>query len=64
MAITWRELDAFSLSNKTMNTILLRGGESYAQKWDYVRANPVRAGLVSEAESWPYAGEIVVIDRF
>ena len=29
---------------------LLRNSESYAQKWDYVRENPVRAGLVDRAE--------------
>ncbi len=42
---------------------VLRTNESYAQKWDYVYANPVRAGLVSCAEDWPYQGEIVAIDR-
>jgi putative transposase len=34
----------------------LRGEESYTEKWDYVRANPVRAGLVKEPEDWPYQG--------
>ncbi|MFL6542011.1 MAG: REP-associated tyrosine transposase [Chthoniobacterales bacterium] len=42
---------------------LLRSDESYAQKWGYVFENPVRAGLVSSAEDWPFAGEIVRIDR-
>jgi hypothetical protein len=28
----------------------LRDDESYAQKWEYVRANPVRAGLVEQPE--------------
>src|SRR5204863_7160709 len=42
---------------------LIRNTESYAQKWDYVRENPVRAGLVKVAEDWPYQGEIVHIDR-
>jgi len=42
---------------------LLRSEESYGQKWSYVRENPVRAGLVEKAEDWPYAGEIIVIDR-
>jgi REP element-mobilizing transposase RayT len=42
---------------------LLRNDESYAQKWDYVRENPVRAGLVKLAYDWPYQGEIVHIDR-
>ena len=37
---------------------VLRSGESYAQKWDYVRANPVRAGLVTNAANWPYSGSI------
>ena len=33
-----------------------RSKESYADKRDYVRQNPVRAGLVGRAEDWPYAG--------
>lgn len=37
---------------------LLRGHESYAEKWEYVRQNPVRAGLVSTIDAWPYASEI------
>jgi putative transposase len=36
----------------------LRGEESYAEKWEYVRANPVRAGLVKQPEDWPYQGVI------
>ena len=40
---------------------VLRNAESYAQKWDYVRMNPVRAGLVEKPEDWPYQGEIVSI---
>jgi len=42
---------------------LLRSNEGYAAKWDYVFQNPVRAGLVSRVEDWPYAGEIMRIDR-
>ena len=42
---------------------LLRSDESYAQKWEYVRQNPVRAGLVRSGEDWRYQGEIVRIDR-
>jgi REP element-mobilizing transposase RayT len=34
----------------------LRGAESYTQKWHYVEANPVRAGLVQKADDWPYQG--------
>ena len=40
---------------------LLRSHESYSQKWDYVRMNPVRAGLCKTPEAWPYQGEIVRI---
>jgi REP element-mobilizing transposase RayT len=40
---------------------LLRSSESYSEKWSYVRENPVRAGLVSNADEWPYSGEIVDI---
>jgi putative transposase len=32
----------------------LRRGESYESKWEYVRNNPVRHGLVKNAEEWPY----------
>lgn len=42
---------------------VLRSDESYAEKWRYVRENPVRASLVAEAEEWPYVGEITHIDR-
>ena len=37
---------------------VLRGVESYSQKWDYVRDNPVRAALVSQWQDWPYLGQI------
>ena len=36
----------------------LRVKESYAQKWDYVVQNPVRHGLVTSPEQWPYQGEV------
>jgi len=35
---------------------ILRHDESYAEKWNYVRENPVRAGLVSRWEDWPHQG--------
>jgi REP element-mobilizing transposase RayT len=42
---------------------ILRSDESYADKWNYIRDNPVRVGLVQTADDWPYRGEIVTIDR-
>jgi REP-associated tyrosine transposase len=41
---------------------VLRSSETYAEKWDYVRANPVRAGLCSGPEEWPFQGEITTIE--
>ena len=40
----------------------LRTGESYAQKWEYVRNNPVRKGLVAHADEWPYQGQVNVLE--
>ena len=37
---------------------VLRSGESYSAKWEYVRNNPVRAGFASNADAWPYLGEV------
>ncbi|MDF7825169.1 transposase [Pontiellaceae bacterium B12227] len=34
---------------------VLRSAESRSEKWDYIRMNPVRAGLVSDANEWTYA---------
>ena len=42
---------------------LVRHSETYAEKWEYVRDNPVRAGFLENADDWPYAGEIIRIDR-
>lgn len=41
---------------------LLRSGESCGEKWNYVRRNPVRAGLVKVAEDWPYQGEVLRLE--
>jgi len=39
----------------------LRRGESYSTKWQYVRKNPVRHGLVAQPEDWPWQGELTVL---
>jgi len=36
----------------------LRRGESYDKKWEYVQSNPVRHGLIAEADAWSYQGEL------
>lgn len=40
---------------------LLCNEESYAQKWDYILNNSVRAGLVKNANEWPWQGEIEIL---
>jgi REP element-mobilizing transposase RayT len=42
---------------------VLRNDESYGQKWEYLRENPLRKGLVNKPKEWKYQGEIVQIDR-
>ena len=36
---------------------LMRSQESYQAKWEYVRANPVRGGLVQRPDDWSFQGE-------
>ena len=40
----------------------LRRAESYEEKWQYVKNNPVRHGYVSRVEDWPYQGELNVLE--
>lgn len=35
----------------------LRNDESHEEKADYIRQNPVRAGLVAKPDHWPYVWE-------
>lgn len=39
----------------------LRRGETYAAKWEYVWSNPVRHGLVSTPQGWPFSGELTAL---
>lgn len=40
----------------------LRRGESYSTKWEYVRNNALRHGLVTRAEDWLYQGELNILN--
>ena len=40
----------------------MRRDEDYEAAWDYIRANPVRKGLVARDEEWPYAGELSSVE--
>ncbi|HKP02374.1 MAG TPA: transposase [Chthoniobacterales bacterium] len=41
---------------------VLRSEESATQKWQYVRENPTRAGLVTESDDWPFLGEVFPLE--
>ncbi len=58
-----RSASAASIWQRGFFDHLLRNSDSYSEKWNYVEQNPVRAGLVLQADDWPYAGEIAYIDR-
>ncbi|HTI70239.1 MAG TPA: hypothetical protein VMF06_09740 [Candidatus Limnocylindria bacterium] len=36
----------------------LRDGEKYTDKWNYLRENPARKGLVQNADDWSYQGKL------
>jgi len=59
IALAWRS----PIWQRGLFDHVLRSDESYTQKWNYVRNNPVRAGLVTNADDWAYSGKIVFIDR-
>jgi len=39
----------------------LRRESSYASKWEYVRYNPIRAGLCELPEDWPHQGTMTIL---
>jgi REP element-mobilizing transposase RayT len=38
----------------------LRSNESLAEQYEYIRMNPVRAGLVRHPDDWPWTGSIEI----
>ena len=61
----WKRLVVFAAGGafwqKNFWDTQLRRQDSYAGKWDYVRQNPVRAGLAAQPDEWPYKGELNVL---
>lgn len=65
----WKSLSARALDKDSGMAVwqpdyfdrFLRSGESYSEKWAYVQDNPVRAGLVPQADDWPFKGRIHVL---
>ena len=58
VAIQWPTPHGRPLWQKDYWDRQLRSGDSYSEKWQYVRGNPVRHGLVANAADWPYQGEL------
>jgi putative transposase len=58
----WKRLVAFrsggSFWQRNFWDTQLRRHEKYGAKWDYVRNNPVRSGLVRTPNDWPFQGEL------
>ncbi len=60
----WKSLFTFRFKNKSFRWQRysfhhrLRSHESCEDKWQYIRQNPVRAGLVSSTTNWEYQGVI------
>ena len=53
----WKEISAKKLGVQWQRDFFdhrLRRDESLREKWDYIRLNPVRAGLIGSVEDWPY----------
>ena len=36
----------------------IRDAAHYAEKWHYVRENPIRRGLVTQSDDWPFQGRV------
>ncbi len=40
----------------------MRSAAQYAEKWMYVRYNPIRHGLVQDLDAWPFQDELMTIE--
>lgn len=42
--------------------VRLRTPKSYEEKWNYIRENPVRHGLVNDSADWRFQGELFELE--
>jgi putative transposase len=61
VARSWPNRDEVPIWQRHFWDTQLRQSESYYLKWDYVCENPVRAGLATRSDEWPYQGELNVL---
>jgi putative transposase len=57
----WPRPDEQPVWQKSFWDAQLRHGESYSSKWDYVRNNPIRAGLCMSPDDWPFQGQMNIL---
>jgi putative transposase len=57
----WPRTEEQPIWQKSCWDTQMRAGEQYSVKWDYVRHNPVRAGLCQTPDEWPFQGELNVL---
>jgi hypothetical protein len=62
VSVHWTDPGDLPIWQRSFWDTQLRAGESYERKWEYVRANPVRAGLCITPEAWPFQGELTFLD--
>jgi REP element-mobilizing transposase RayT len=60
-SIKWPRQHEQPVWQKSFWDTQLRRGYSYSSKWEYVRRNPVRAGLCALSEDWPFQGEMEIL---
>jgi len=60
----WPKPDEQPIWQKSFWDTQLRSCDRYKEKWNYVRNNPVRAGLCAKSEDWPLQGEINVLEWY
>lgn len=58
---SWPTRGDFPIWQKDFWDRQLRSEDNYGDKWEYVRCNPVRHGLVTSPEQWSYQGELSVL---
>ena len=54
----WSARDDLPLWQRDFWDTEVHSRDGYASKWVYVEQNPVRRGLVTTAEAWPYRGSL------
>jgi len=58
----WSSFEEKPLWQKSFWDTQLRNNDRYDEKWEYVLENPVRAGLCSISDDWPWQGELNILE--